>query len=237
MRAVVFLIRCPEEPYHLTQEDVVLFHHPNVKRLRLHGVNFAVFAKSPASVTRHEKLQDLAIEESDYTVKAFQQLFTPSTSLEKLTMNDDRCFPQRYETYSVLLTHAAATLKSLTLLWMGRSCNARGGKHAMIFSNFTALRFLAIDPGFILGRPLPTDGDEESREAAAQLVARRLPPNIKVLSLAGLVLPYACPIQTEEFPMSQVFPAWAEMLLQVLIEQKQTRPTRVPTSVGGLWSW
>ncbi len=220
---VVFLIRCPEEPYKLTEEDVVLFRHPKVNYLRLSGVDFAVFEKSRTSVMRHEKLSELNIEMAKYTAKAFHRLFIPSIRLTKLTLFESRSLPQQYGIYSALLTYTAPTLKSLTLFLMGdyRYHVGEEEKSAMVFSSFKALRFLAIDSRYILGRPFPTHRDHESREAA-QLIARRLPPNIKVLMLEGLVSPYPGPINSANSVMSEVFPKEGEVLIQVLIEQKKT---------------
>ena len=216
---VVFLVSCPETPYKLTEEDVVLFRHPKVKYIRLSGVDISVFERVRASEVRHEQLSILSIDGTKYTNKAIQRLVMPSTSLKKVTLFDTYSLVLPYSIYSALLTYSAATLKNLTLLWMGCYHNDEEAGKVLDLSSFKALRLLAINPAYLLGRDFRANGDQETRDAA-QLIARRLPPNIKVLILEALILPYPSPFQTADVEMIQVFPNKAEVLIQVLIEQK-----------------
>ena len=77
---------------------------------------------------------------------------------------------------------------------------------------------LAIDPSYILGRTLRNQ--QESRDSA-RCIARRLPSNLKLLILEGLLSPFPVPIHTADVEMLEVFPNEAEVLIQVLIEQEK----------------
>ena len=79
---------------------------------------------------------------------------------------------------------------------------------------------LAIDPEYILGREFSPQGNQENGDFA-ELIARRLPPNIKVLVLEGLVSPYSVPTHIADTDWTEAFPKKAEVLIEVLIEQKK----------------
>ena len=70
----------------MTEEDVVLFRHPQLNYIRLSSVDFSVFESVRASKVQHEQLSSLFIDGATHTGKAIQRLIMSSRSLTRMTL-------------------------------------------------------------------------------------------------------------------------------------------------------
>ena len=192
----------------LSSDDVCLFNHPNVERLRIAYVALEDFGIGRGNFFRHEKLTTLVLESHNYSQELFKRLIISSKNMTIISIYHDLSLPWSSQDYLPLLAHAADTLKVLKLKWINIWTEDERG---MDLRNFKTLRKLVIDPSFLLGSYTTKTDDFPQR------LARNLPLNIKVLVLEGLVSPYPPPAPN----LVETLPKKHARLVRTLIEQKE----------------
>ncbi|KAF4955422.1 hypothetical protein FSARC_11854 [Fusarium sarcochroum] len=170
--------------YEVTLEDIPLFYHPSITRLRIDFADLSVLGAPSVEPFPYENLELLDIEFSSYSPEVLRNILANTRSLKTIELKnngerptiDPQVLPQ-------LLQTCQHSLKVLKLWWTRWSDVYKNG---IFFSNFTALKFLLIPPKALFG---PYDDDTDF----VRVIKERVPPNLKILYLDGLTTDPAAP--------------------------------------------
>ncbi|KAL8889198.1 MAG: hypothetical protein Q9215_003497 [Flavoplaca cf. flavocitrina] len=212
-------------PYCLTKEDSALFRQPNVTRFRLSYVDFSSFRIIDKTFLTHGSLEKFFVEESNYTVEAFECFLSPSKNLMDLNITQHTGGLPFIPTYYLpTITSYAATLRVLQLKSSKQlDWRSSPGFSGLDLTAFSALRLLRIHPSLLLG---PGAEDAQSYTAGTSLnitdlIRSRFPSGLRMLLLESLTthsfLKY---LQVEIYPQDEEF-------IRCLIEQRQSLAPRL----------
>ncbi|KAL8884317.1 MAG: hypothetical protein Q9192_006876, partial [Flavoplaca navasiana] len=197
----------------LSRPDIRLFNYSHLTHLRLANVDLSEFGNPGHGSFSLPHLSFLWVEDCRYSAAALERLVTSSNCLESITLSTFNGPPLEERMLQPILPHAAPTLETLQL-------DQRGMYHPRPFtfdlSSFTALRLLRIEPRLLLapfGNNRGTYSTTENPDLA-DLIRRRLPPNLKVL-LLSLTEPFAPGVDIAQV----IFPEDIEFM-QCLLQQR-----------------
>ncbi|KAL9036744.1 MAG: hypothetical protein Q9180_004119 [Flavoplaca navasiana] len=210
---VVFSRNINLAPEKFSRPDIRLFNYSNLTHLRLSNVDLSEFGNPGHGSFSLPHLIFFWVEDCWYSAAALERLVTSSNCLESITLSAFNGPPIEERMLQPILPHAAPTLETLQLVQRGMYYPR---PFTFDLSSFTALRLLRIEPRLLLapfGNNRGTYSTTENPDLA-DLIRRRLPPNLKVL-LLSLTQPF-----TPRADIAQViFPEDME-LMQCLLEQR-----------------
>lgn len=202
--------------FRLTEDDACFFRHPNIDHLRLVGVDISFFAKVQFGSFQPKNLHSLYVDMANYTQESLKRLIQSSTSLTSIEISQpyehkdiQSPLPCSVTDHIPILAEAASTLQVLKLRWLGFPQYIGDG---MDLRMCTALSMLAVPSQFLAG------DYNEYEDDPGQLIADRLPPNLRTLVLEDVVSRYWV-----HSPNTPIVPPNAVQLIRSLIEQKETQ--------------
>ena len=222
MFIVVFsIIRSGKTRFRLAEDDVCLFRHPNIEHLRLQGVDIASLAKVQSGNFQLKNLHFLSVDMANYTPESLKRLIQSSTSMTSIEISH---FYSGYKQvpsqlacsdtdHVAILAEAASTLQVLKLRWLGFPQDFGDGVDLKMC---TALSMLAIPSKCLLGNY------NEYKDDLGQLIADRVPPNIRTLVLEDMEFR-----QWHHYKNTPIVPPNAVPLIRSLIEQKAAHVSKL----------
>ncbi|KAF4945736.1 hypothetical protein FSARC_14370 [Fusarium sarcochroum] len=160
--------------------DAILFSHPALTRLRLCYVDLTAFKDASVDMFPFEHLTELLIEVSRLNIETLRKILLPAKALQTFRYHQEVQLNFTLQEFRDLLYKFKDTLKVLKLPW--RRIH-EGETTGMDLSDFTALKLLIIDPRLLFG-PWDVIPDVYGH------IRKRMPPNVKLLVLDELRLPY-----------------------------------------------
>ena len=203
----------------LTEDDACLLFHPSIEYLSLSWVDISSLAKVQLSYFRLKNLHSLYLDEANYTEESLDQLIQPSTSMVCVQISHNyeprsiqSPLPCPGMDYIPLIAQAAGTLQVLKLRWLGFPQYIGDG---IDLRTYRALKVLALPSQFLLG------DYNKRKDDPAQLIANRLPPNIKKLILEDGLSKVWKYLSTASLAIYETVPPKAVRFIGSLIEQKE----------------
>ncbi|KAM0208815.1 hypothetical protein ACHAQI_006758 [Fusarium lateritium] len=156
-----------------TINDAILFKHSSLTRLRISYVDLTALENASDDMFPFEHLTHLLIEISCINLEVFKKILSPVKNLAVFRFHQELHLPFSFKEFRRLFYRFRHTLKVLKLEWRRIQDGETTG---LDLSDFPALRILLGDPEMLFGlwKTCPDLVDQ---------LARRLPPNIKILTL------------------------------------------------------
>jgi hypothetical protein len=190
-----------------TINDAILFKHSSLTRLTVSYVDLTALENATDDMFPFENLTHLLIEFSCINLEVFKKMLSPVKNLAVFRFHQEFYLPFSYSEFRHLFWKFRHTLKVLKLEWRNDIDIELTG---LDLSDFTALAVL-------LGHPVVLFGPWDTYDDLADQLGRRLPPNIKTLTLIQFCWP-------DEEDGSHEAAWWHDTyveLLQTIVQNKQ----------------
>ncbi|KAM0549159.1 hypothetical protein ACHAPJ_009614, partial [Fusarium lateritium] len=142
-------------------------------------VDLTAFQDASVGMFPFEHLTELLIEVSRLNIETLRKMLLPAKALQNFRYHQEIRLAFTLKEFRDLLFKFKDTLKVLKLPWRRTHQHETG----MELSDFAALKLLAVDPKVLLGR-------WDDVPDIYEYIRKRMPPNVKLLFLNDLRLPY-----------------------------------------------
>ncbi|KAF2166302.1 hypothetical protein M409DRAFT_55147 [Zasmidium cellare ATCC 36951] len=169
----------------LALSDAPLMRHPATTRIRLSYLDITCFENLEPDYFTHTQLSELNLEQCKYSLPVLGRFIQPSANLTKLYLHFDSPAPFTAEEELALIpmiqSVASKTLKILKFVWRDTHPKSKDWP-GWDFTKFEALRYLHVSPYLLFP-------NKENKEIPPMhdLLARTLPPRLKLLGLEGII--------------------------------------------------